>query len=104
MLTAFSRVRMKVFATLALGISLIFSCGKNEAREEESVESSAIVCEATEDCGENMICLAGKCASTRGSDIYTDPGAAVTPEKVGAELRAIQEKRQKRRDALLEGL
>ncbi len=97
---------MPVLNRIALGIPLLVlvACSSNKGNSDEPEESAPMSCESTEDCDDNMVCLAGECASTRSTDIYTDPANAVTPQKVKAEIEAIQNTQQKRRDELLEGL
>lgn len=99
---------MLVHKTLQASIAIAFtlclaSCGKND-KEAEPQEEAVSSCESTADCDKGMVCLAGECASTSGSALYTDPASAVTPDKVRKEIEAIGAKRQKRHDELLKNL
>lgn len=100
---------MLVDKTLQASIAIAFtlclaSCGKNDKEADPQEEAEVSSCESTADCDDGMVCLAGECASTSGSALYTDPASAVTPDKVRKEIEAIGAKRQKRHDELLEGL
>ncbi len=92
---------MKVAAFCLL---LCISCGGDKDKSQDTETEEAVTCEETADCESGMVCLAGKCASTSGSAIYTDPANAITPKKVKAEVEAIQNRRQERADKILEGL
>lgn len=96
---------MRHFACLlSLSVSFALACGdkKKPAAEEDEIEEP--VCESNSDCEAGMVCLAGECASAKGTDIYTNTKSAVTPDKVKRHMEQVNENAQKRADELLKDL
>ena len=82
------------------------ACGKSKkpAEQAEEGDESARVCESNDDCEAGWVCLDGECANSASGAIYTDPGNAVTPDKVRGEVERIQQQAQERADKILEDL
>ncbi len=102
---------LRVLGTVLLTLALLVGCGgkksekKNgtdEAAESADQTEGAPECDTDEDCYQNEVCLDGKCTSTAGGAIYTNPGRAVTPGKVKREVEKRLQQGADRRDEYLE--
>lgn len=93
-------MRQILICLFALLLLAAVACGDKKKKAEESAEEPA--CESNSDCESGMICLAGECASMKGTDIYTNTGSAVTPDKVKRHLDQVQKNAQKRMDNALD--
>ena len=73
-------------------MALTFGCKGQAGRDVESKARAGSTCAQNSDCAEGLVCLADKCADPSAKALYTDPGNAVTPEKVKQHVEAIGEK------------
>ncbi len=89
---------------VAIALMVLALCGCKDKKKEPPPEAAdtAEECEATADCDHGEICLAGKCAGTSQKTIITDPGNAVTPDKVKREIENINKAAGARSDKSLD--
>jgi hypothetical protein len=79
--------------TLLLALLLVCACGKSKPSAAPPER-----CEADRDCPEGWRCLAEKCANPAAGAIYTDPGHAVTPDKVRDQVQKTSDEHEKNVD------
>jgi hypothetical protein len=84
-------------------ILAVLLCGSGcpGARSQES--AVAKTCVSNQDCDNGWACLAGRCADTRKSAVFTHPEQMVTPDKVRQEVEHQQEQHMRRMDKDLQG-
>ena len=82
-----------------LALALLAPLGLGGCHKEPPPPAEPKPCHSNDDCTAPQICLAYECTDPRPGAIYTDPGNAVTPDKVkkDVEEKLNQEQQQRER-------
>jgi hypothetical protein len=92
-----ARARFTVAALLA--VLLCSACPASRAHDATPAKS----CASNQDCDNGWACLAGRCADTRKSAVFTHPEQMVTADKVRQEVEHQQEQHMRRMEKDLQG-
>lgn len=76
------------------------ACPGARSQENAAVAKS---CASNQDCDNGWACLAGQCADTRKSAVFTHPEQMVTPDKVRQEVEHQQDQHLRRMEKDLQG-
>jgi len=89
-------VRTWLASLLLVLVVSSLACGKKKPAAEN--QKPPETCAEDKDCPQGWKCLAQKCANPAAGAVYTDPGHAVTPDKVRDQVQETNEQHEQNVD------